>query len=384
MGTRVKDAIRTIDFALIRCQYSDFYNDMSKVEDLNYFQQIIEQKNDEEKQKIEDGVIYLSTLTQKNQLNDYEILFLKKYHKYLINILEKDVRKYFNDKYCKYLYYKVWNSIKTEQESEETKFINGKSIKDIEMLLVDKYNKLMENVENGSDLENEDKKFIEEIFLAMAFNSIIYKEYDGEKDFMYDIVEFFKQYPIRGLSTNRDRQLNILSILASRMIDTPYNCGFSFDTDYKKSNDDNITLGTFFKAPNGISYIKINDMNEIFDEKEYLEKVFTIFHELGHLSQEYDKFNDEFKQVIEIEKYLLKNDREFYHKYHDSFCKEWDADNYAAIQLIKLYGEQYPELVVDIVDKQTNKKRVEWKKFYDMEQEKYKKKYQQEQTKADN
>lgn len=73
----------------------DFYKDISKVTDINYFSQIMEQKK-EEKSKIEEGLIYLSS---KKQLEDFEITFLNKYHTYLKSVLEKDVREYFNNKY---------------------------------------------------------------------------------------------------------------------------------------------------------------------------------------------------------------------------------------------------------------------------------------------
>ena len=67
----------------------------------------------------------------------------------------------------------------------------------------------------------------------------------------------------------------------------------------------------------GIATIRINDLDiyNITTEKEFLEKIFTIFHELGHYKQdiEYDQYTDDIKGIITIEKYLAENDREFYH-----------------------------------------------------------------------
>lgn len=384
MANIVKETVREVNGELVRSECSNFYNDMSKVEDMNYFSQIFEIKNDEEKQKIEEGIIYLSTLVEKNELKEYEVIFLEKYHKYLITTLEKDVREYYNNKYCKYLYFGIWNSITTEQQSQEIKFINGKPMEEIDIVLTDKYNKLIENMKSGIVLADNDKKFIEETFLGMAFNNIIYKECDGEKDLMYDIVEFFKKYPNNDISNSRNRQLDMLSVLSSKMIEKSYNCAILFDMDYEDLGNNNISLAHFSKTRSGIPYIKVNDLGDIYSEQNYLKKMFTIFHELGHLEQENDEFNDEFKKVIEMEHYLIKNDRAFYHKYHDSFCLEWDADNYATTQLIEKYGEQHPKLVTDIVEKKTNKKKIDWATFYLMELEEYGKICQQEQTKLRN
>lgn len=372
MGRSVNETVRGLNGELIRNEYSDFYHDMSQVESMNSFQQILEAKEDQEREKIEEGIIYLSTMP-KDKLKDYEVIFQRKYHDYLIDILKKDVRKYYNDKYCKYLYFRIWRLIATNQLDPETKFINGKSMKDIDLSLASQYNKLIEDMQKGIDLKDEDKKFVEETFLAMVLHDIVYKEYAGEKDLMYDIVEFFTRYPIRDISTSRNRQLSLLSILASRMIKIPSNCGIVFDTDYEELGNNNICLGCFSKTPSGIPYIKINDLEGIYTERSYLERVFTVFHELGHFLQKYDEFNDEFNKVIEIERYLVKNDNSFYKMYHDSFCLEWDADNYAITQLIEVYGAQYSKLVTDIVERIINKRRIDWPTFYLMELEEYEK-----------
>ena len=65
------------------------------------------------------------------------------------------------------------------------------------------------------------------------------------------------------------------------------------------------------------------------------------------------------------------SDMKFYDKYHDSFCIEWDAVNYATIQLIKLYGKQYSKEVNSIVSEEQDRKRIDWPTFYLMELKEY-------------
>ena len=83
---------------------------------------------------------------------------------------------------------------------------------EIEILLVNKYNELIEKLEKGNPLDEADKRFIEETFLNSAFDDCVYKEYEGEKDLMYDILAYFKKYPIENISNPRNIQLSILYV----------------------------------------------------------------------------------------------------------------------------------------------------------------------------
>ena len=72
---RVNALLHKINAEIAYLEYSNFYEDMSKVNDINYFSQIFESKDRDEKQKIEEGIIYLSTLAEKGELKDYEAIF---------------------------------------------------------------------------------------------------------------------------------------------------------------------------------------------------------------------------------------------------------------------------------------------------------------------
>lgn len=366
----LKDADRLVAYGMS----INFFKDMSQINDINYFIQIMQSKTIKEKQEIEEGIIHLTQKVKKEDLKEYQIVFLAKYHQYLQFALENDVREYHNNRYCSYLYSNAWNNLSSSDNPEEVKFINGKTLSQIDDMLISKTNSIMDKIRNNEEIEEKDKMFLEEIFLSMAYDSVIYKEYDGEKDLMYDIVDYFKKYPINDLSTPRNMQLSILCNLSSRMIEIPENCAIQFSNEYTYSTINKTTTSGFYtRTSEGVPIICINglDTYDLRTESDFLEKMFVIFHELGHLNQEHVEFNDEFKKVIDMEDYLIQNDREFYDKYHDSFCLEWDADNYATIQMIEAYGEQYPKIVTDIVTNQQSRKRIDWPTFYLMELEEY-------------
>jgi len=381
---KLKDTDRLVAYAMS----INFFEDMSQINDINHFIQIMQSKVNKEKQEIEEGIIYLTQKVKKENLKEYEIIFLKKYHQYLFLTLEKDVKEYYNNAYCNYLFSKTLNDLSSHEKpeaAETVKFINGKTISEIEDITVNEANSIMNKIRNNEEIDANDKKFLEELFLSIAYFSAIYKENDGEKDFMYDVVDYFNKYPINDLSTPRNMQLSILYNLSSRMINYPKNCAIIFSTEYTYSTiNQKYTLGFYAKTSEGIPIIGINglDTYDLKTEKDFLEKMFTIFHELRHFEQENIEFNEELKKITEMENYLIKNDREFYRKYHDSFFLESDADNYAIIQLTELYKKQYPKLVSEIIENQIKNKRIDYQTFYPMELEEYNKICQQNQTKS--
>ena len=351
----------------------DFYKDISKVTDINYFSQIMEQKK-EEKSKIEEGLIYLSS---KKQLEDFEITFLNKYHTYLKSVLEKDVREYFNNKYCIYLYSSLWKKLPQTKNEDEIKFFNGKSLVQIYNAVIDKYNYLIEKINTEEKLEDNDRLFLEEEFLFEAYNRAIYKEYKGQKDLMYDIVDYFTKYPIKDLSSSRNKQLYILEKLSKIMLEIKGNSAIMLSYNNGDVKKGYVSLGSFFKIHNGqIPCIELNDLEYgLNTEKDLLNKIFVLFHEVGHFRQEveFDDFTDETKKIILMEKAIINKNYSFYSDFHDSFLLEKDADNYATIEFIKEFGNKYPSIVYEIVSEKQKKTRIDEPTFYLMELKEYEK-----------
>lgn len=368
----LKQILKDIDGKIAYYSCVDLFKDMSKVSDINSFLQIMEQKK-EMKTKIEEGLIYL---VSKKELEDFEYIFLDKYHKYLGYILEQDTREYYNNKYCSYLFSKMLNNVSSEDDLDNAKFINGKTLDYIDNLLVDKHNQLMQKVINEEELDDNDRKFLEESFLSTVFDGVIYKEIEGKKDVIYDVVDYFSKYPIEDISTARNKQLYILSYLSSQLLQIKSNCAIKFVSDTIIDDKGKQILGGFgIIKEDSIPYIKISDLGiySLKSEKEFIDKMFTLFHELEHFRQLVDinEFNDEVKKIILMENDMTKTHRDFYKKHHDSFLIERDADNYASIEIIKEFGEKYPIIVNDIVSREQNRKRIEPSIFYQMEMEEY-------------
>ncbi len=359
----------------------DFYKDISKVTDINYFSQIMEQKK-EEKSKIEEGLIYLSS---KKQLEDFEITFLNKYHTYLKSVLEKDVREYFNNKYCIYLYSSLWKKLPQTKNEDEINFFNGKSLVQIYNAVIGKYNYLIKKINTEEKLEDNDRLFLEEEFLFEAYNRAIYKEYKGQKYLMYDIVDYFSKYPIKDLSSPRNKQLYILEMLSKKMIEIKGNSAIMFSSNNSDVKSGYVSLGSFFKIHNGqIPCIELNNLEYgLNTEKDLLNKIFDLFHEIGHFKQEveFDDFTDEAKKLILMEKDIINKNYSFYITYHDSFLLEKDADNYATIEFMKEFGSKYPSIVYEIVSKRQKKNKIDESTFYLMELKEYEKNLSNDQNK---
>lgn len=376
----LKHFIKDIEAKIPYLENLDFYKKMSEISDITQFSEMMDLQNDK-KTGIEQGIIYMSS---KEKLEDFEIKFLDKYHKYIISNIEKDVRVYHTNKYCSYLVSSLWDRLyskeeidtSTEEKSNIIKFINGKTLNQINELLVEKHEQLLENIRNNEEIDKNDKDFLEEFYLSIVYDRTVYKEYDGDKDVMYDIVDYFDKYPVNDINSPRNKQLHLLSILSKRMIEIPKNCAIQFQNENIYNEDGKETFGSFGRFENsGIYCIEINalDTYNLQTEQDFLEKIFTLFHEFGHFIQEIriEDYVDEIKELILMEKSILKHNRDFYNKYHDSFFVEKDADNYAIIEIISEYGEKYPELVYKIVSSEQNRKRIADDEFYSLELEEY-------------
>lgn len=362
-------------------EFYDFFQDMSKVSDMKYFFEVMESKEEKDKNQIAKGVIYLSS---KQRIFASDIAFLNKYHEYLRMLLEKDIREYYNNKYCCYLYTNQWENLTDIKQSNEVKFFNGMSLKQIDDMLVSKHNEIMLKFRNGEELSHKDRNFLEEEFLSLAYSSGICKEAEGEQDVMYDIVDYFSKYPVNDLSTYRDKQLHILSVLSNRMIKIPGNCIIEFDSNIVIDKNNKKILGCFFQE-NDIPCIRINclDFYELRTDIKFLDKMFTVFHELGHFKQdvEFNNFKDAVKKIILMEKDMVVTHGCFYNKHHDDFLIERDADNYALIEIIKEYGKKYPNIINYIVSREKKKKRMDFSEFYLMELDEYNNNLSEEQNK---
>lgn len=371
---KIKDLFRKIDRQIAYYEATDFYKEASKIKDINNFTVKINDKK--EKEKIEEGLLYLKIYKNENEIKDYEKKFLDKYQKYLEIKLKIDVREYMNNKYCQYLYIEAWNNLEKGQDREKA-FIDGRILRDIEDLIIDKTNELIAKIKSNISLDKKDKRFLEENFLTMAESSAVFKGTEEEKDIMYDIVTYFKKYPITNLNSPKNIQLSILSELSKEMIKIPIDSAIMFSVDSIYDVDGTRILGSFGYLEDKTPYIRINELDTYLlnSIEDFLKRMFTVFHELGHFIQkaEFDKYDVKHKKIINIEKVLMNNNRSFYSKYYDNFFIERDADKYAIERINKSYGKKYKDIVEKIISKKEKRIRIDEKAFFELEVAEYEK-----------
>lgn len=220
----VIDLLKNIDRKMVYLECVNFYKNMSEVESSNYFAQVIESKSLEEKTRIENGIIFTRNQEEKKP---YEVVFLEKYHQYLKEKLQKDIREYCINQYCLYLYSEDWSRYEKD-DTYHTFCINGELLDGIEEKIVGKHNEIMENISLKKEISDLDRKFLEENFLRMVYETIIYKEFKGEKDWIYEIAAYFDKYPVTDLESPRNRQLSILACLSKRMLEISGNSAIHF------------------------------------------------------------------------------------------------------------------------------------------------------------
>lgn len=326
-------------------KYINFYSDMSKIENLDYFYQVIESLKKEDKIEFENGIIHIFN---KNIKQEFEKIFLDKYDKYLCKKINSDIKEYYNNKYCFELLARYYDI------NPQIAFINGQKLSDIDILITDEYKKLMNDIEKNIELSNESHEFLKSAFLFCIFYGCIYKEYDNKREMMYDIVTYFERYPLSNDMNNfQNIQFYLLYLLSKELLSIPKNCAIQFSKNPIVENNF-YARGGIGKTENGALLIEVNDVNKynINNSKKLMSVLLTIFHEIGHLHQELglEDYNEEVQEQFRIEKFIQDNDRDFYLKYHDNFLIEKDANNHGIIRLLQYFGNTAPEAVNSIID----------------------------------
>lgn len=360
---KVNEILRNTDRLINFYENENLYKNLSNISNFDDFCKYVS-KFDNDNNFI-NGIIEIYNNAEKKS---WCRLFIDKYNLYLTKKLEDDCRDYYNNNYVLFLFIdKCLNT--SDNEYEGAIFFNGKKMVDIDNILIDKYNYLISRMNNKEKLDTNDKKFIEQTFLCHAFYSSIYKMYDGNKDMMYDIVSYFNKYPINDLSDLKNKQLMLLSIISNNLIKINSNCGFQFSNEII---DD--SLGEFY-LEDDIPIIKINalDIYDIQSNLQFVKKIYTIYHEIGHFMQKINEssYDLSIQQIFKMESELVKSSMDFYHKYHDNFFVERDADYYAMRKLRNNFYKLYPDEVNKVLVAKGNLKRIDVSKFLEMEYHQY-------------
>ena len=327
-----------------KSNYESLIIEMSRINDIKEFSDILNSMTEEDKKDFEDAVI---GLTYYETMTPEEKLFLEKYENYCFDKATNDSKYYFNNRYLRFLYInKVSEYI--SDSSKEVK-MNGIDMLNLMDNINNEYNNLIQKM-NVEDLNDNDKKFIKNFFDVCSDYFAIEKSDDN--DIMHDVVKFFDEYPLENLETPENKKMHILYTLSKELIKYDCNSLIRFNN-YDAVNSKEMAF--FKKIDENTGIININRMNSIFlgSDKEFIEKLFTIYHELGHFEREFGirKYTSEEKELIDMELNMIRVNRDFYLKYHDNFFLERDADSFAIDMLRENFlHEELKSIISDILD----------------------------------
>lgn len=348
------EIIEKTDRMIKKANYESVIIKMSRINDIKEFGDILNNMTEEDKKDFEEAVIgltYYETMTPEEQL------FLEKYENYYFDKATNDSKYYFNNRYLKFLYI---NKV-SEYMLDSSKKVNmhGIDILNLTDNINNEYNRLIQKM-NFENLNDDDKKFIKNFFDVCSDYFAI--ENSDDNDIMLDVVKFFDKYPLENLKTPENQKMYILYTLSKELI--KYDCNSLI----RFNNFDAVDLKemAFFKKINeNTGIININRMNSIFfdSDKKFIEKLFTIYHELGHFEQEFGirEYTSEEKELIDMELNMIDVNRDFYRKYHDNFFLERDADSFAIERLQE--NLQYEELESTISDILSDRNLIDQKIF---------------------
>ena len=362
------EVIERTERVLKSSHFEEVFLKLNRINDESILFNTLDEMSDEEKREFEDAII---GLTYRFELKDEIKCFFNKYKNYALQKAKKNSMEYLNNNYLSFLYHNEFKEIVKDNNYDSN--INDKSIWDIYYDLCDRYDEIIEKMNQNEELSNDEKRYIKNFFKSAAFYDTINKKYDGENDIMYDVVDYFNKYPIDNINTPEDKQFFLLYHLSKQLINIDVDTVITF----RKYHDENDirSNGYFKKLRDGRYLINISNLDKIYlgTEEEFFDSLFTIFHELGHLRPEIcsEEYPNEIKEVLKREKYIIHNDNKFYKKYHDSFYMEIDADRYALAAIIDLFGNKNQEKISQLIDRIESKKRIYFNVFYDVILKKY-------------
>lgn len=353
-------------------EYRPLIAKLSKIQNNNEFNDALNKIKGKEKKELEEAVI---GLTYCDTLSKEEQSFLNRYNDYCMQKSKNDIMEYLNNEYLKFLF--INKSLEYHKDTNKKVILNGIKISDLQESLDKKYNEIIKKMDSEK-LHSKEIDFIINFYeVCVNYYEIEYNDNDG---LMSDLVKFFDKYSLDNLDLGMKRKMFILYSLSKELIKYPCNSIIRFvDYDSKQIRK----LGYFVKINDNTGLINIYRTNSIFteSEEEFIEILFTIYHELGHFVQEFDsdEYTDEEKRIIKMEKKVIHNNRKFYSKYHDNFFCEIDADCFAIKMLEK---NIHHEKLKSVISKEINRSnRIDQDTFIKLLLEEYDKCNQEELSK---
>lgn len=291
--------------------------------------------------KMENAMIYLYNKSDKSSI---EIDMLNKYNNYILKLVDNNKLNIMNNKYFRTIF-----RLEYQNNSD---CVLGINMEDLTNILDDILDSIENKINNSIELSNLEKSFYQNSIIFFSCNSYI------DSSDINTIVNYFNKCPVVDLKDADSRKLFLISMIARNIKDIGCRVCISFNKHLEISNG-NVTFGHFGKLADGRYLLEVNNVNDynIKDDKDFYKVIFVLLHELGHLNQDinYEKYSEDDKKRINIEKYLINNNKDFYDNNHDSFFVEIDANMYAVKRMLNEFSNKAAldlcKKKVDMLDK---------------------------------
>ena len=351
----VEEILNKVDKEIKAAEYKSFIMNMSRIDNKKEFNEILKSMSEEKKKDFEEALI---GLTYYDELSSEGQKFLEKYEEYCIDVTTNNLKEYFNNSYLRFIFIGKVSEYRANKGKNVK--MNGIDLSDLVDSLNSEYYYLIQKMDR-QELTDDEKDFIKNYFYVCANSFEIQKSAEGGE--AYDVVKFFDKYPLDDLEGPENRRMYILYTLSKELI--KYDCNslivFRDFNDAKKRKQ----LGFFIKIDENTGAIGINRThpNYLNSDNEFMRALFTLYHELGHFDQEFGnrEFTDEEIELINMENDMIQKKESFYHKYHDNFYIERDADLFAAKLLRKNF--HHKELDSFISGKLSGRRLIDHKLF---------------------
>ena len=363
--------VKEMRYLRIFTENMNFLLELNRIEDDETLFKKLDKMSECKKEILEDSIIGLYNLNSEE--NNIFKTFLDRYKKYIIEKSNTDVMYYLNNRFLNFLYCEKL----TKKDSNEAYdgIILGRKFENIYDEIYNKYLELNEKIDKNEKLSEEEISFMKKLYINFALFESFSVDVDGSEENDYDIIDFCNQYPLNIEKSLEDQQIFLIYNIVKSLITIKGKYHIIFNQ-YHVGNDYN-TLGSVsnYKGRADEFLITINYTNQIlFENKDQIVDVlFTVFHEIGHILQRNckDSYDSDMLDIFEKEHFVLKNDRAFYNKYHDSFTIEQDANLYAFNTMIDLFLDTYPEFCDYTMKRMKSKKLIDSELFTKLFFEKY-------------
>lgn len=305
-------------------KYKDILIELFKEEDFIKFCKMLD--DNKHKAGFESAIIFLYINMRDNYV--FKEGFMKNYSQYMA----ENLTEYYNNEFCHYLLGGDQENLYNKNEYYENEAF-GKSVKQLLESARKESIELIMKLKKTNELSSAEKTLFENIILFLSKFSAISTKI---------VREYFDKYPIISFESVRDKKLKLIDLLSKKSEEMGTVMGL-YMRECPDSDEEYSAHGFHLTSEKtGLEQVILYDItdHEIKEDVKYFEKIYVTYHELGHTNQviNLSKYSEIDQKRFEMEKYLVANDKDFYHENHDNFLLEQDAVRFALNEMIKDFG----------------------------------------------